>query len=246
MKDLDIGILSPKPLSSRQEGREFLSLLCNSLPEFIPERYGNHEPIRKKFNVEQIEDILNSWKWPFLWTRQHPSVEGNIWMRDTRAHGTIYISAESRWLDLIKIEEFFKQVSILVNTDFAYIHILTKQEAKSVIEDELLMPFRQGVTTHLLRKYLPNICWGTVLGPPYVRLFGRKQIFSAPAYKVVELAQETFYIQLSENLSDLKSRYSEIDAVRQQVKKHLNNNAFFDPQAEVDHKYNVPEFQWKD
>lgn len=40
MQDLNIGFLSANQSTVKSKGREFLELLCNSLPAFTPVRYG--------------------------------------------------------------------------------------------------------------------------------------------------------------------------------------------------------------
>jgi hypothetical protein len=40
----------------------------------------------------------------------------------------------------------------------------------------------------LRTKYIPDVYWLTFFGPPYVKLFGRERLLSAPAYKVEELS----------------------------------------------------------
>ncbi|NJL30059.1 MAG: hypothetical protein HC897_20275 [Thermoanaerobaculia bacterium] len=96
----------------------------------------------------------------------------------------------------------------------------------------------------LLQQYLPDLYWLTIFGPPYVDLFGRERLLSAPAPIVEELPTGAILIQLSENMLDFRDRFEEVDRVRQAVKAHLDSDAFFDPAKGKDHKYNVPVFRF--
>jgi hypothetical protein len=248
--DLDIGILSPRPLSTKEEGRAFLELLCNSMPELAPQRYGNYEPLKALFDCVRLEEALEAWKWPFLWKRRQPLAEGNVWMRDPKVHAAIYVSTQAKSVDEARLIMFFQEAVNLVRADFSYLNIMTKEEVdaaeKNEIAHQMIAPFTQGVTTHDLRKYLPNICWATVFGPPYVQLFGRERLLSAPAAVVQELADETIYIQLSESLLDPKWKYDDFNAVRREVKEYLDRDAFFDPDLGIAKQYRIPEFEWRD
>jgi hypothetical protein len=246
MYDLNLGILTPKVLASRDDARALLRLLCQSVPELAPEYYGNFEPLTERFNPADLENALKAWKYPFLWKRRRPRSEGSVWMENPNMHTSIYILTQSHSVDLSKLCAFLQASVLLLGADFGYLHLVTEAESASPNAHDMLTPFCPGLTTHELRKHLPNLCWATVFGPPYVELFGRERILSAPASIVEEFAQNTICIQLSESLLDLQSKYDEVNAVRQAVKKHLNCDAFFDPAADSGRKYRVPEFEWKE
>jgi hypothetical protein len=108
------------------------------------------------------------------------------------------------------------------------------------------------VTTHLLRHWLPDMLWATVLGPAYVRMFGKERVLSAPAYLVEELGPETIYLQLTPKLSDINERFVDVMAARQRVKMHLGIDAFFQSALAYDWRkhpesagkvFRVPEFR---
>ena len=100
------------------------------------------------------------------------------------------------------------------------------------------------VFTHTLSRTLPDILWAQIFGPAYVKLFGLEKLMSAPAYRVEQLCPETVYIQLTESLFDMHERYAEVDAVRDRVKNHLNENIFFRSGNSADHVYKIPTFQF--
>ena len=77
-------------------------------------------------------------------------------------------------------------------------------------------------------------------------MFGRERILSAPAYKVCELSRDAICVQLSKELSDMTVRYEEVEAVRRDVKRHLGEDAFFDPIKGEGYRYSVPQFEFVD
>jgi hypothetical protein len=66
-------------------------------------------------------------------------------------------------------------------------------------------------------------------------------VLAAPAPHVEPLPYGGVTLRLSDQLSDLRSRFEEFQATRHAVKEHLNCNAFFDPRLRRDHVYTVPE-----
>jgi hypothetical protein len=246
---LCIDILSPLSFSTQTNGRDFMNLFIKLLPELVPDVYGNYEPLKTKFDPENVDDFLDALDFPIYWKRKRSS-DGTIGTIDYslhRIHTRIVVRGNSNKVKQDKLIHFIQEASILLSTDFAYIHLVSKEEADRVMSDkrvysEMLYPLTLGLTTHELRKHLPDLCWITILGKPYIDLFGRERILSAPAFAVQELTKDIIYLQLTENISDVKSRYEEVNAINRAVKEHLNCNAFFDPDAPDGHKYNVPEF----
>ncbi|WP_218080316.1 hypothetical protein [Anthocerotibacter panamensis] len=242
LHDFDLGFLTPINLGAKQLGKQFLSLLQDHMFDFSPERIGNYEPIKLAYNFNEIDACLDFWENPFLWKRRKPRVLGNVWMSYPNQHSSVYITANSKQLDPQKIVEFFKATSHLLQVDFAYLHFLAEPESESWDVQQKLMPFRQGVTTHDLRKNIPNLCWATVFGKPYTRLFLLERILCAPAPIIQEIDKDTIYIQLSQDIFDLKSHYESINLVREKVKRHLNCNAFLDTSLPPQHQYTIPKF----
>jgi hypothetical protein len=100
------------------------------------------------------------------------------------------------------------------------------------------------LVTHRLNKFLPDIYWTTVFGRPYVELFSRERLLSCPAYRVKELDNGSIVIQLTPELKDITAEEAAFERVRQEVRNHLNNDAFFDLAKGLDYRYRVPEFAW--
>jgi hypothetical protein len=81
----------------------------------------------------------------------------------------------------------------------------------------------------MLWHCLPQLQWGTLFGAPYVRLFGRDKLLSAPAAVVEELGPEMIYLQLTQRITNVTDDLSAYFALRRRVKEHIGADCFFHP-----------------
>jgi len=243
MLNVDFGILTTQNLSSKESGKWFLELLLDSAPNLAPEKYGHYEPLKHEFDRSNLIRVLDSWHSCFLWKRTLPKTKGSVWTSGIGIHSAIYVSTENHSTDSMEEIEFFKTLSTSTSADFGYLNLFTKDENKTY-PYEMIMPFRQGITTHELRKYIPNVAWAMTFGKPYIRLFGRQRLLDCPAFLVAPLNNNLIYVQLTENLYDLKKDFKGVDQVRRRVKEHLNSNAFYNTMVGADYSYKVPDFSF--
>jgi hypothetical protein len=148
-----------------------------------------------------------------------------------------------------ELVEFLTVASRSLEADFACLHLLTPNEIQRGRErnfvsalDKRATKFDFGVYTQDLKKRLPDLFWLTVFGAPYVRLFGREKLLSAPASKVESVSDDIVLLQLSDSLTDVEQLPRELEDVRLRVKSHLGHNAFFEPGLPTDHNYRAPQF----
>src|SRR5579863_3351686 len=78
MRDLIIEFFVPHADKSKSEGKRILQMVCDLLPEVMPEFYNTYEPVNKKFDALRIDTALEEWHFSFLWKRKKPSITG--WM----------------------------------------------------------------------------------------------------------------------------------------------------------------------
>lgn len=275
--DLYIEILSRRETWSVDDGRAIFQSWLDLVPLLTPERCGPTEPVRYPFTLDTVLANWSSWSSFLLALRKKPSLWMMIFLGLNNKHSSLSINLDARMLARHvrtgALTEFLKSMAAGLAVDFGYVHLLTEGDVPRGLASEAVrraspdrLHYDLFVTTHLLRRYLPQVFWATVLGDPYVRLFGRSTLLSAPAYQVEELPDGAVYIQLSESPLDLRSRFAEVDAVRCAVETHLNHNAFFDaalhpmernftgrsiPEIEEKrerwfgtHRYDVPVFQF--
>lgn len=224
--------------------------LVEELPEYKPNKWNIVEPINKDFDLAAIrEGMLLDNFFNFNWRRTiQPKGWGKFGCAAPRlkrhAKHSLYVSANSS--DHVdRILQYVKASVADFGADYAYIDSLA-----APYKDYGVLcgaaPYRTAfmIFSAQIRKNLPDILWSQVFGPPYVRLFGLKKLLSAPAYKVEQLGAETVHVQLSESLFDMHERYEEVDAVRQKVKAHLDDNIFFKSENPEGHVYRTPDFQF--
>ncbi|MCE5324307.1 hypothetical protein LLG46_13485 [bacterium] len=249
VREIEMDILTPRRLMSKEDGREVLDLLCKTSPNLIPEKWGTYEPIRTPFDPADYGPALSDWGNVFLWKRRQPKTEGSVWSAWSvrKKTGSIMVTVDAAKADVAGLIRLLEMSAPGLTPHFAYIHMLTEQDIDiGRLNDTVgcLDPERQRyglcVTGYQLEKYIPELYWVTVFGKPYVELFGLDRLLCAPAPVVREIGGGCVYIQLSDSIYDLENDYQSVNNTRLAVKKHLDSNAFFDPDAPKDHVYNVP------
>lgn len=242
----------------RETAENFMPMVeffTNQLTEIKPDVWGITEPYRDPFNIDDIRTKMLSWhpsdagRWNFNWKKKS---KPKAWGGFKRLYwgGGISHAEQFMYVDIeqgfdLRLTEYMKIASQQFCTHYGYFDCMTDDYLPySELCGSGIRGLGVAIGTHKLLKNLPDILWSQVFGPPYVRLFGLEKLLSAPAYKVEQLGPEMVYIQLSESLFDMHERYEEVDAVRQRVKVHLDNNIFFRPENPEGHVYRTPDFQF--
>ena len=216
-------------MTADSEKRAVLEALCR-LPAAIPDFVNSYEPVNKPFAPDNLDQAVALWRqFGFLWRRRKsPKYSGSAWSDswDTPAHGWVTAdlpmkSGQSLATDLVRIlcERLF--------ADFGMVHLPCQDR-----EQELMTATNTGgnlvmVASHVLQRFLPDLYWLTIFGPPYVDHFGRERLLSVPAFRVEELPYGGIWIQLSESPLDFLEDYDRVNAVRQRAKEHLDRDSFF-------------------
>ena len=245
MIDVFLEVITGSSLYPLEDGRELMRLLEELVPEWMPARWGHDEPLRRTYTPELLEE---AWSDELMWKGAGARANGMIFRpRGPRErYGAIVLAADSSDVDVSRAVALLERLGLAFDGVYGFFHRVTRRDlvgagpnsVEYLASDEanLFVPEIQ------LRRWLPDLYWGNLLGPPYVELFGRERIESAPAYTVKQVGPDLYYLQLSERLEDLRDRWDEVDAVRAAVKQHLGANAFWDPALGEDHAYDVPAF----
>ncbi len=246
-----INIVSPRDLVDKQEGRAIFELLGRTAPNLVPDRYNLVEPINKPFTLDNLDAIMEEWDRGFLWKRKKPKSNGSAWLAISNrpVHSWITFGIDQYIKEIEPTVAAFRELCAHVEADFASLQLVTERDVERgkangtfSFNNVQHTSYSHFVFTFQLQKNIPDLYWGTVLGRPYVELFGRDRILSAPAAIVEELAENIFYLQLTDDIRDLETRFDEVEAVRQAIKEHLGSDAFFDETLGPDHTYRVPFF----
>ena len=248
VEELFASILTCAPMGSTMTGRTFLSIVGDSI--LRPDVYGNWEPLRARFDPRLVEEALDAWSFPFLWQRTKGTRgSGGLWITQgvsqTLQHSAINLRlADSK--DWSQLAALVRAVSLTFTADFAFLEPFSDRCIQLGRQNETVHALNKkgtqwtmSVTSHHIKKYLPDAYWAMILGRPYVDLFGLDRILTAPALVVEQLSDEMAYLQLSEDASDVVNKAGMVDDVRSKVKEHLGFGAFF--QNGVD-DYQVPRF----
>lgn len=204
-------------------------------PELFPELLDSQEPMRERITPETIETSRASRFGPTWYAiRKRPRLYAHL-MRAARDHGTLSVSAYDRTdVPVVagRIAELIDSWSAVTEPDYGMVHVLCEPERIEASalgrgdidgDDRLGADASWGFTAQL-RTGLPTLYWRNLFGRPYVQLFGRGRLASAPAHAVIERPWG-YVLQLTPRPPD-EASYPEYRAVRERVIDHLGRGAF--------------------
>jgi hypothetical protein len=169
-----------------------------------------------------------------------------------RRHSTWTIGLKRiKDFDATSFCKLLKAAALTLSADFGFIHSNTAGDISRGLRNGSVtfLDVHRGkknlfVTTHTLKKYVPDIYWMTFFGARYVQLFSRESLISAAAYRIEELDNGGIVVQLTPELTDVAADEVAFERIRRDVRIHLDSNAIYDTDKGVDHHYQVPEFAW--
>jgi hypothetical protein len=247
-------ILSPLLLTKHEDGEKIFDLWQKYLPGLLPDRYGYCEPIDHPFDSRDIETALNGWRWSFFALKKKPAVEASIFKRKVtqRLHAAWHITADVGAASQAELITFLKMASIALQADFSCLHLLTQSELQRGRASGVVAPLdKQATKLHFrivsrqLQERIPDLFWATVFGSPYVGMFGRDYLLSAPAFSTESLSNETVLLQTTEKLTDVERRPDVFNEARSRIKAHLGQDAFFRTDDTGDRSYRTPQFKFE-
>jgi hypothetical protein len=205
--------------------------------------------------MSSLDEAIRKWELYFCVKRvAAPKLEGNIFMQygPHREHSTWSIGLEkAKDFEQPAFCKMLERAAVAFSADFGLVHAIVEAETSRGLAsgtigylDTVTREKHLHISSHILRKFVPDIYWMTVFGKPYVELFSRKQLLSCPAYQIQELDNGSIVIQLTPKLTDAVADEAAFECARQRARNHLDNDAFFDPVKGPDHRYRVPEFLW--
>jgi hypothetical protein len=269
--DADCQIRFRPAFDDRDSFTALVEHFIENLPEYVPDRWNIVEPFNKPFDLAEIMQLmpLPGYNYDFLWKRvAKPKGWGHFCKRKVTPRYTSH-AEHSLFLkfgrnDVADLTGYLRSCASQFGVEYAFCDSMVESYRMFSREACSGDSFYCGFP---LQRWLPDLRWAQVFGPAYVRLFGLEKLLSAPAYKVEQLGPETVYLQLSESLFDMHDHYEAVDAERQKVKAHLDDNIFFDPKKSVhylerrydtgprcmtanqilpeDHIYRTPVFEFK-
>jgi len=132
MSDVFFEILTPLPLSRRQDAYSLFRLWADIAPGFFPDRCSGYEPLRQEFSLARLDEALKWWEHQFLLKRvASPKLESSIFMQygPHRDHSSWTISVKKiREFDQKAFCHLLEQSAINFSADFGFIHKITESE----------------------------------------------------------------------------------------------------------------------
>lgn len=250
-----LGVLSPLSL---REPKSMISVIEDHLcvfPKLTPEFWGQTEPTQK-FDINQIGRLANSpgeimggaemggtakvverkcapiyWirrKGPKFWGSLNPGSGAD----DRATHSKVTLISQMNEISQELLIDYLKHFSKSMNADLGYIEARTPDYKSTGIANGAAQ-FGDDFffTTHILRHWLPDIFWGTILGKTYIDLLEREKILSAPAAIVEEISDNLIYVQLTESFHDLRNKPRLVALARNQFKSHFSDDIFYNTES---------------
>ena len=215
------------------------------LPGYQPQTWATDFSEERNLSLIDLRSIARQ-EWSLLhWTRSaSPSGTGSFSKRHVRLSGPEHLS--HRLLLSVKNNEqmewfigYMQYCAASDGVDFAFCDAAGSRQG--VRGDDNLTSLG-GCSTATLRTALPDLSWGQIFGKAYVELFGLERMLSCPAYRVEQLTPDSVYVQLTKSVFDTFDNAAHVHAIKQLVKRHLDDNIFYDPNRPKGHVYRTPQF----
>lgn len=232
-----------RSLGSEPIAENFVDLLLRYDGLYLPERWDTEDRarLRRSFEHSSRRDLIEAWTakddWKTLiFSRKQPSkIELSVDMKSfagakfDQVLGFIHQNHFRNSAQDETLLNFVIDISSLITVDYGFI-AHTRQERR---QSPALTPAER----------LPGIYWANLFGRPYIKFFGRDKLLSAPCYQVREIHRDLILLLTADSPnSDALIRN---DAVVNEIKAYLNQNAFAGPNF-PNEPCAVPEFQFKD
>jgi hypothetical protein len=243
--ELHVEVFTRVGMRDAAAGVEFLKHYCDALPELAPQKYGLTEPLRGRFAVDRVEQVVaEAWDSPFLWERTRPRTRGIVFMCPSGRHSTVGIHYKERTgAPVDRIGQYVSAEARRLSADWAYVYAYHNLEGERPDYQEVVHSLRIGCGAPQLKKCFLDLPWANVFGPVYVEFFGREKLLSAPCFQTVELGDGYVYLQLTGNVPEDEPAYHECQAIKESVKRHLGSDAFYEREKGPSGPYRVPRFE---
>ena len=240
-------VFSLSPFTTREEMERLLHVWRKNCPDSLPSKfsYGDSRTRHKLdlSNVPKIEDDDFS-------ISLHGIHSGLLFGRIDKArygaglpsHSVIHLEFESERVDHDRLCDLIRELGQTFRADFAFLHAITEFDLQNKFAGHVHVVGPKTfmfLTTHILRRYLPDLFWLSVFGEPYIELFGRDCLLTTPAFDI-ESKEGVIAIQLTKALEDCLVSPMKVQRSRHLAKTHLNHSAFF---AQLEQSYQAPSFE---
>ena len=165
-------------------------------------------------------------------------------------HATWMMSFDFSENHLEEIQQFVIEAAKFLEADFGCMMLLTETEVEAGRKNGTVHPLDKKATrfnfispSYLLQKYIPDVYWMTILGAPYVEMFGRSKLLSAPVHRAEAIGESIVMFQLTPTIKDGSADPARHGEAKVQLKTFLGENAFF--KSGINQECIHPEFVWR-
>lgn len=226
---VSLSIMSLKDFQDAELAEQVFQEINKAGKDFIPDVYGEDEVSAKiKYDPAHHDPLIRLWTdegdgmtdtmrsfascWLFMKKRGTPKTNYLMhWQKDQQARFNYLVLTVD--LGYMRHEDNLQRFIDLSN------HLLL-----------LLEPVQAGIWNKMLPEWYdptnlrvrhPELAWINYFGKPYIDLFGREKLLSAPCFRTFEIGEDLIGLQMTEDL------FQPIPSdVRYAVKKHLGEDAF--------------------
>lgn len=226
-------LFTQRLLTEQADGRTFIRLLGEHVPSWLPHRYGWSSPLRHVYDPTSFGHFWTQLEYHLDWRNEKRTATGEAYTRVSPYSTLAYIELKGelkRDLDPSQLAALAQDCAEPLELTYGIIHLHDPAEETrhggglfGTIQDRPVLI----ASEEILHEGLPDLAWGTIFGPPYVALFGgAERLRTAPAALVRELGPDRFYLQLTGELTDVRTNRSALLAARQAAKAHLGADCF--------------------
>jgi hypothetical protein len=139
--------------------------------------------------------------------QEKPAADASIWKRKgahQRLHAIIIFRIEPKLTTRSRLLDYLKAASVRLKADFAFLHFFTRNELERGQSNKTVTALdKQGkklgffAASQDLQRRIPELYWATVLGAPYLEMFGKDRVLAAPGYSTASLSSEAVLLQIT-------------------------------------------------
>ena len=252
----ELKVFSRCPLDDTLAAKQIKTLVEFGGGIFTPEKCDVYEPLREKFDPDNIEAPVRWLTYPgadFKFKRSRPIwIEGYIhnakfaqtWIREGRnkprvelkptVPEPIFSTLWTAWIDMIALQkkgvEFLKEFVLATFHAAAGDYAFLTPEVDYIHKNFLVTEDDQGTTEQFVgdnpAKGLPGLYWMNVFGPLYVEWFGLHGLKEVPATVVEPHPDGALFLQFGESPDLCES--AEVLEQQLRAREILGDSAFFD------------------
>lgn len=235
---------SVKDIGTEKKAREFFQLLIDQGKDFVPEKISKTEPLRGKFDLNDINAAAHMW----LDCGKNPDIHSSTIMMSNKASFKVSIMVNwhrcsnasfnfvTVWLSpkcLLKnygIEALLSFGEKLFDFTGALYGFISRVDVE----------ISQFVAGTLITR-LPGIFWANFFGPLYIDFFGKDKVENAPCYQKRTLSHGGMLLLTSETPTGLDNP---VDRESENLlREYLDHDAFPDLSKEKKDSYTPEELR---